>query len=565
MAFVPLAPGVKKPQVGVPGGISPQQPPGRTYSPDITGSPQSSPHGQPSRNPVTTGTNTNPNTQPQTRPKTSKRTRRKQRPQKPRMMVRFPTKRRDDERDPVSHDRDRFGTAFNVITPGPELEFWSEIDTSYYTNTSDNTLVDLTTGADATNTARVQTKTVNVTEDSILEVNLDDPATNSDKNIIMEAAFSRIFSELKYQVNARTRGGNAQTKTVMTYTNVKKYLKHMIAAYHAVAELNARQAWDPDIKEVNPVCRLIASSLKTDSELFSYRDLLQDVMANYSLPVKVMEYLTLIWSPFKVSPVEGGTVHFLTSTDMRKDLWCINNEHQTTGGPLRKWDNVKNRLTHLTKELSKSTHINDWSAISALLTEQTDINYQPMRFIRPPVASPIYNVQWNMFMSNAPTSIEGTTNTPVLTSNSALTTDASINFAAPVDADSILKSTSAHLLLSWGQCNIPGNDVEDLNTTGGFPFFMIYNLANQGQNDGKYFTDFLWTNQEVTSSDDRGYRGYMMRGSEYDKLNNNYKLSPVYDGGRKLYSPTGLNVKEYMPSFASCSQSCSDWLKHLFD
>jgi len=452
-----------------------------------------------------------------------------------------------DQPEVMSTGGDTFGSAFAVIEPGPMTSLWDEKDPSYYTNPSDATKVDIEEQFENTNTARVQTKTINVSVDSILSFK----DTLQVDNSIVESTWTRIFSEYKYQVNKATSGGNVQTRNYITATEITNYFKYLIWAHHLLSELNNRQCWDPIDSEINPVIRLMASSMKTDTELFSARDRLQDVVANLALPTKLMSYLCRMWYPYKISSIDGGVMTFLTSKHLNDDLHRLSNDEESTH-----FYNTKEAFKECTTHFSIVDNVTKYSAISALLMEKTPFDFTLMRYIHKPISSPVFDAEWNCWLSNSPISIESNVSAVNhVFACTKLTRVEDLKFGCPLDDHQIPKVVSAHLLMSWG-------DLDTNNQTAGFPF---WNVTCNKENDDSYiewFTDFIWFNKDASTVDDRGYQSVpTVDTAWFDKVNHCFELSNI---NRRVWNPRGHNVREYSPSFKSCSQACSDWMKHLF-
>lgn len=358
-------------------------------------------------------------------------------------------------------------------------------------------------------------------------------------NQLMKDASYRIFGEIKFQVNSNTNGGNAQTKSVLTYAKFWNYVTIVTQSLMILSEIEARSTWNPGYDESNLILRDIKNLVTGDIQLLTARNRLRDQMASLALPKKLMDYYTRLFYVFKKSPVSGGVHQLYMSAPFAADISAVSEETQTG------FDLTVTDINDLVDQLRAD--IDENAVLTAFLVDKCDFSYISQRYRNGSIDYPCYDAEMNATFDNLPKFVGdleayGHRNMNNEEANS-------LEVALPMNPEEVTVHTVSHFLPGW----YDPAAVSSLDTSG-FPFF--------GENKGTIVypnAPEVSTQSNIIFKSEPNFGGFVIsRARSVDsQITDHICTIAQYSTPTDVFTmPRGMNVRRYQPSFESCSNAC---------
>jgi hypothetical protein len=395
----------------------------------------------------------------------------------------------------------------------------------------------------------------------------DDPRTNYyldrpkiydfDDQSRMEGAFTRYFSDIKSEMTVNTNASVTVSK-VMFKSNFKIYQQLALALVAALAEIIARQQWEPEFTESNLVHREIKNLVTTNIPLMKARNRAQDALALMAVPSDIISYYQWLFQVYKKSDVVGGVTHTFISPEMAADLNYVQN--QVSGST---FERTIEKLNWLVDEIN---YYNDkqaaYSAVAttpaqiaatygsftqmtSLLLNKTDFPFVNPRHKITASEKPIFNKEMNAVVDNFVVYTAQVENADRIYKLYPHPTEDSPTVALPFDPKDVPCLVGAHLLLGFGAAYY---------NTAGFPWFKA---GAPGMVDG-YTSTFI----AITSTSAPGFnfKFDLRRGSSLQITNHIFQYADgIYDqdgSATGIIIPKGDNVRRYQLSDDNAVLDC---------
>jgi uncharacterized protein YihD (DUF1040 family) len=253
----------------------------------------------------------------------------------------------------------------------------------------------------------------------------------------MEGAYKRYFSDIKQEITINTNASNA-IQQVIWYDNFILHQQLGISLVATLAELMAREQWNPEFVESNLVHRGIKNLVTTNIELLQARNRAQDALALMAVPTEMAKDLN--YNQNLTGATFDATIKKLNWLDKQINIHCDRQANKNSATP--------------------GLRCGSFTQMTALLLNKTEFPFTNPRHKIGSSSSPIFNREMNAVIDNFVVYTSETENGSRTTRLYPAGNTPTV--ALPFAPDDVPCLVGAHLLLGFGA---------SYTQTAGFPWF----------------------------------------------------------------------------------------------